>query len=136
MIQRMRSKRIFRITAIVILLLLTLSIAFVYVNDRAGGLSDQRMSKAMGMSDTLHIPVGKSPEKAIQKFRTNGESSQIIHQEPVDGGMILFTHRTSQENNSNLQVEYARKILFGWKWVWGGGGLGTNNLVCVLALVS
>ncbi|MGC5772112.1 hypothetical protein J4O75_07145 [Paenibacillus pabuli] len=119
--QKMRSKRIIRFTAIVVLLLLILATAFVYVNDRAGGLSDWRMSKAMGMRETIHIPIGKTSAEAIQKFRGNDDSLQIIHQEPVNGGMILFTHRTSQENNSNLQVEYARKILFGWKWVWGGG---------------
>lgn len=117
----MRSKRIIRITAILILLLLISCIAFVYVNDRPGGLADRRMSKAMGMSGTMHIPIGKTAEEAIQKFRGKVDSFHIIHQEPVDGGIILFKQKSSQENNSNLQMEYARKIIFGWKWAWGGG---------------
>lgn len=117
----MRSKRIIRITAILILLLLISCIAFVYVNDRPGGLADRRMSKAMGMSETMHIPIGKTAEEAIQKFRGKVDSFHIIHQEPVDGGIILFKQKSSQENNSNLQMEYARKIIFGWKWAWGGG---------------
>ncbi|MFJ2043104.1 hypothetical protein ACIOBL_05835 [Paenibacillus taichungensis] len=118
---KMRRKRIIRITAIVILLLLITCIAFVYVNDRPGGLADRRMSKAMGMSETMHIPIGKTAEEAIRKFRNNDDSLQIIHQEPVDGGIILFKQKTGQENNSNLQMDYARKIIFGWKWAWGGG---------------
>ncbi|WP_405156843.1 hypothetical protein [Paenibacillus sp. FSL K6-0108] len=117
----MRSKRIIRITAIVILFLLISCIALVYVNDRPGGLADRRMSKAMGMSETIHIPIGKTAEEAIQKFRGKDNSFHIIHQEPVDGGIILFKQKSSQENNSNLQMEYARKIVFGWKWAWGGG---------------
>lgn len=119
--QTMRSKRSIRITAIVILLFLILCIAFIYVNDKAGGLSDWRMSKAMGMSETMHIPIGKTPEEAIERFRGHNDSLQIIHQEPVDGGMVLFKQKTSQANSSNLQMEYARKIVFGWKWAWGGG---------------
>jgi hypothetical protein len=121
MMPKMRSKRIIRITAILILLLLISCIAFVYVNDRPGGLADRRMSKAMGMSGTMHIPIGKTAEEAIQKFRGKVDSFHIIHQEPVDGGIILFKQKSSQENNSNLQMEYARKIIFGWKWAWGGG---------------
>ncbi|MFE6073975.1 hypothetical protein ACFVQB_05775 [Paenibacillus sp. NPDC057886] len=119
--RKMRSKRIIQITAIVILLLLISCIVFVYVNDRPGGLADRRMSKAMGMSETIHIPIGNTAEEAIQKFRSKDDSLQIIHQEPIDGGMILFKQKVGQKSNSNLQMEYARKIIFGWKWAWGGG---------------
>ncbi|WP_338594611.1 hypothetical protein V6669_14595 [Paenibacillus sp. Y5S-9] len=33
----------------------------------------------------------------------------------------MFTQKKDRENNSNLQMEYTRKNIFGWKWVWGGG---------------
>ncbi|MGG4128455.1 hypothetical protein ABEW19_09300 [Paenibacillus illinoisensis] len=95
-------------------------LTYVYLNDRPGGFSDQRMSKLLGVDETIHIPIGKTPESAIQKFRTEQLSSQIIHEEPVEGGMIVFTQRASSES-SNLQMEYARKRILGWKWGWGGG---------------
>lgn len=86
---KMRSKRIIRITALIILLLLISCIAFVYVNDRPGGLADRRMSKAMGMSETIHIPIGKTAEESIQKFRGKDDSLQIIYQEPVDRKSVV-----------------------------------------------
>lgn len=91
--QTMRSKRSKRRITVIALLLFLLCIAFIYVNDKAGGLSDWRMSKAMGMSGTIHIPIGKTPEEAIERFRGHNDSLQIIHQEPVDGGMVLFNKK-------------------------------------------
>ncbi|WP_337031830.1 hypothetical protein [Paenibacillus illinoisensis] len=38
----------------------------------------------------------------------------------MEGGMIVFTQRASTEY-SNLQIEFVRKRIFGWKWGWGGG---------------
>ncbi|MCL6604830.1 MAG: hypothetical protein K6T94_18360 [Paenibacillus sp.] len=94
--------------------------ASVYTYDRPGGLSDWRMSQNMGMAGTIHIPLGETPEDAIQQFR-NFMGMEVIHREPVDSGMLLFFKKNNQEENINLQVEYARKTWLGWKWGWGGG---------------
>ncbi|MET3942279.1 hypothetical protein ABIC22_005091 [Paenibacillus sp. PvP094] len=117
---KLQIKRLIGICLAVVILLISALLTYVYLNDRPGGFSDQRMSKLLGVDETIHIPIGKTPESAIQKFRTEQLSSQIIHEEPVEGGMILFTQRASSES-SNLQMEYARKRILGWKWGWGGG---------------
>lgn len=116
-----RNRRILLITAMVILLSPLSILAYMYMNERAGGLADQRISKVWGLSEPIHIPIANSPERAVQEFRGEFYTPQFIHQEAVDGGMILFTHKKGRENNSNLQMEYTRKNIFGWKWVWGGG---------------
>ncbi|MDQ0194386.1 hypothetical protein [Paenibacillus wynnii] len=92
--------------------------AIVYMYDRPGGLLDQRMSQAMGQNNTIHIPLGKTPEEAIQRFRRS-PMINVIHREPVEGGVLLFMKRNKQEV-SNLQLEYVRKTWLGWKWGWGG----------------
>lgn len=116
-----RNRRILLITAMVILLSPLSILAYMYMNERAGGLADQRISKVWGLNEPIHIPIANSPQGAVQEFRGESYTSQFIHQEAVDGGMILFTHKKGRENNSNLQMEYTRKNIFGWKWVWGGG---------------
>lgn len=115
-----KHKRIVWITTTLILFSAALFYVLVFVNDKPGGLSDRRMSHAMGLSDTIHIPLGETPEDAIQQFR-GFQSRQVIHREPVDGGILLFMKRFNQDDASNLQVEYVRKTWLGWKWVWGGG---------------
>lgn len=115
-----KHKRIVWITTTLILFSAVLFYTLVFVNDRPGGLSDRRMSHAMGLNGTIHIPLGKTPEDAIQQFR-GFPSMQVIHQEPVEGGILLFMKRFNQEDANNLQVEYVRKTWLGWKWVWGGG---------------
>ena len=78
--------------------------AYIYVKESPGGLADRMMSKALGMQDSiLRIPNASTPEEAVEQFRGPSEATQIVHQEPVDGGMILFTHRTNTETSSNLQ---------------------------------
>ncbi|MFX3649783.1 MAG: hypothetical protein ACE3K2_10185 [Paenibacillus sp.] len=105
-----------------VILLTPLSVlTYMYMNEIAGGLADQRISKVWELREPVHIPIANSPERAVQEFRGEFYTSQFIHQEAVDGGMILFTQKKGRENNSNLQMEYTRKNLFGWKWVWGGG---------------
>ncbi|WP_342555945.1 hypothetical protein [Paenibacillus sp. FSL R7-0652] len=102
--------------------------AYIYVKESPGGLADRMMSKALGMQDSiLRIPNASTPEEALEQFRGPSEATQIVHQEPVDGGMILFAQRTNSETSSNLQLEYVRKNWFGWKWVWGGG-YGTDEI--------
>lgn len=91
----------------------------MFLNERPGGFSDRRMSKALGMTSSLKIPLGKTPEETV--FRGNVTPYRVIHQEPVEEGVLIFMNRPEKENTNNLQVEYVRKTLFGWKWVWGGG---------------
>lgn len=120
-----RYKRLFWIPAGVILGI-ALLYALAFVNDTPGGLSDWRMSQAIGLNETIRIPLGKSPEDAIQQFRQL-PSMSIIHQEPVEGGLLLFIKRFNEPDRNDLQVEYVRKTWLGWKWVYGGGyGIGRN----------
>lgn len=119
-----RYKRLIWMISIVFLCVI-LFVFIMYLNERPGGFSDRRMSKALGMTGSLHIPLGKTPEEAV--FRGNVTPYRVIHQEPVDEGVIIFMNRPEKENTNNLQVEYVRKTLFGWKWVWGGG-FGTTTV--------
>jgi hypothetical protein len=97
----------------------------MYIKEKPGGLADRTLSKAMGLDETMSIPIGSTPEDAVQQFRESTSNTRLVHQEPVDDGMILFTQRKNSEAASNLQLEYVRKNSFGWKWVWGGGyGIG------------
>jgi len=70
------------------------------------------MAHAMGLSGTIHIPLSKTPDDAVQQFR-GLPSMQVIHREPVEGGILLFVKRFNEEDASNLQVEYARKTWLG-----------------------
>ncbi|WP_150275120.1 hypothetical protein [Paenibacillus tepidiphilus] len=91
-----------------------------YVNDMPGGLLDRRMSRALGQEVTLRIPLARTPEEALQKFR-NFTTMQIVHEEPVKGGKLLFIKRFYESEGDDLQVEYVRRTWLGWKWAWGGG---------------
>lgn len=117
---QVKHKRIIGITALLMLLSTILFYAIIYMMERPGGLSDRRMSRALGQKVTLHIPLGKTPDKAVERFR-GPSSMEVIHREPVKGGNLLFMRRYNQTDSSNLQVEYVRKTWIGWKWVWGGG---------------
>jgi hypothetical protein len=122
-----RKKRLVWITTGVIFASAILLYALAFVNDTPGGLSDWRMSHAMGLNGTNRIPLGKTPEDAIQQFR-HFPSMQVIHREPVEGGILLFIKRFYEQEGSDLQVEYVRKTWLGWKWAWGGGyGIGGSK---------
>ncbi|MGD8191507.1 hypothetical protein ACQCN2_16110 [Brevibacillus ginsengisoli] len=122
-----KQKRLIWITTGVIVVTAILLYGLVLINDTAGGLSDWRMSHAMGLNETIRIPLGKTPEDAIQQFR-HFPSIDVIHREPVKEGILLFIKRDYQQESTNLQVEYARKTWLGWKWGWGGGyGMGLNK---------
>ncbi|MNC19259.1 hypothetical protein D3C75_671880 [compost metagenome] len=117
-------KRSMWISAGIIAVFALLLVAFLVVKDFPGSYSDWRLSRALGLQDTLRIPLEKTPEAAVQQFRHTPDA-QIIHRERVKGGMVLFLKRPVQKDGNNLQVEYVRKTWFGWKWVWGGGyGIG------------
>ncbi|MDT0122793.1 hypothetical protein Q9R46_09080 [Paenibacillus sp. RRE4] len=114
------------VATIALLLLTVVSVyTYMYIKEKPGGLADQTLSKAMGLDETMSIPIGNTPEDAVQQFRNATPNVRAVHQEPVDDGMILFTQRSNSEASSNMQLEYVRKNSFGWKWVWGGGyGIG------------
>jgi len=75
-----RNRRILLITALVILLSPLSVLTYMYMNERAGRLADQRISKVWGLSEPIHIPVANSPERAVQEFRGEFYTSQFLHQ--------------------------------------------------------
>jgi hypothetical protein len=104
-----------------------------YLNEMPGGYADWRMSKAIGLEGTNKIPLGRTPEEALQKLR-HYPFMQIVHEEPVNGGTLLFIKRYYQKDGTDLEIEYLRKTWFGWKWTWGGmfgsgGNLGGTKSV-------
>lgn len=104
---RVKPKSLVWITAILLLSsILVYLLAFIY--EKPGGISDRLLSQAMGLNGTIRIPIGKTPEDALQRFRDN-QSSHIIHRESLDGGMLLFLKRFNQDKSTHLQVEYIRK---------------------------
>ncbi len=110
-----------------VLICLVLFVASVYAYEVPGGIADWRFSRVTGLSGTLSIPTGRTPEEAVQKFRNT--SMQVIHRESIDGGVLLFLKRYEQkEGSTNLQIEFVRKTWLGWKWVMGGGyGLSSGS---------
>ncbi|MCZ8515788.1 hypothetical protein O9H85_25925 [Paenibacillus filicis] len=113
------------IGAIIIGMVLLFAISMA--DELPGGFADWRMSHAIGLNETIRIPLGRTPDEAVQKFR-HFPFMQVIHREPLEGGVLLFIKRFTGQEGSDLQVEYVRKAWFGWKWVWGGGyGIGGNK---------
>ncbi|WP_336787560.1 hypothetical protein [Paenibacillus sp. MMO-177] len=94
-------------------------IGLVYANDRPGGIADWRYSREAGYPGTVKIPLGDTPEEAVRKFR-NEARTHIIYREPVAGGTLLFNKLNGQKEGNNLGIEFVRKTLLGWKWVYGG----------------
>lgn len=121
-----RSKKSFLTAAGVGLVCFIILLTLSYLNEMPGGFADQRMSQAIGLEGSNKIPLGRTPEEAIQKLR-NYTSMQIIHKEPVDGGTLLFIKRAYQKDGTDLEIDYLRKTWLGWKWTWGGMfGFGGN----------
>ncbi|QYR21851.1 hypothetical protein KZ483_02065 [Paenibacillus sp. sptzw28] len=109
--------------AVMACIIMIMALAAAY--EMPGGPADQRLSRAAGLEQTLRIPIGRTPEEAVQKFR-HFPFMRVIHQEPVDGGVLLFIKRYYQKSGTDLQVEYVRKMWLGWKWAYGGG-YGTSG---------
>lgn len=63
----------------------------------------------------------KTIEGAIEK--TGRRGSNIIYQEKVNGGVVVFTKRITGDA-STIDSGYLKKGLLGWKWIWGGGFSG------------
>jgi hypothetical protein len=116
----MKHKRRLGIAAGAILASVVLLYVLLYMYERPGGWSDQRMSQALKLDQSIQIPLGTSPEDAVRLFR-NFSYIQVLHQESAARGMLVFYTRADQKDGSDLQVEYVRKTWLGWKWVWGGG---------------
>lgn len=113
-----------RITAVV-MALLVLSISFVVLYELPGGIADRRNSHAIGIEGTLRIPLGKTPEEAVEKFR-GSPITQVVHREKTEDGMLLFIGESKPSSSRGLRVEYVRDTWLGWKWVWGGS-YGTST---------
>ncbi|WP_454191319.1 hypothetical protein [Paenibacillus sp. Marseille-Q7038] len=126
-------KRYKRLIWIITIVLLSVLLFFImFLNDRPGGFSDYRTSKALGMTSSIKIPLGKTPEEAVQKFRGNDSPNRVIYQETVEEGVLVFTNHPEKEDTTNLQVEFVRKAGLGWKWVWGGGfGSSKSNAALI-----
>ncbi|WP_160031598.1 hypothetical protein [Paenibacillus sp. An7] len=130
-------KRYKRLIWIITLVLFSILLYFLilFLNDRPGGFSDYRTSKALGMTSSIKIPLGKTPEEAVQKFRGDDSPNRVIYQEPVEEGVLVFMNHPEEEDTTNLQVEFVRKAKIGWKWVWGAG-FGTSKSNAALIYMS
>ncbi|MEK3715938.1 hypothetical protein [Paenibacillus sp. FSL R7-0333] len=116
----MKTTRRWGMAAGVILASVAVLYLLLYMYERPGGWSDQRMSRSLGMNQSLQIPLGSSPEEAVRLFRES-DSMTVVHEETVGRGKLVFLTRSGDQDRSNLQVEYVRKTWIGWKWVWGAG---------------
>jgi hypothetical protein len=117
--ERKRTKKSLWTTAGSILVSLMIFFTLAYVKEMPGGYEDWRTSQAIGMEGKSKIPLGRTPEEAVQKLQHN-TSMQFIHKEPVKGGTLLFIKRYVHKDGTDLGIEYLRKTWFGWKWTWGG----------------
>ncbi|GLX69933.1 hypothetical protein [Paenibacillus glycanilyticus] len=103
----------------ILLACLILFAGLVYAYDKPGGIADWRYSRAAGLEGTIQIPIGKTPEEAVQKFRSSS-NLQIVHKESLHGGDLLF-YKQNGIKDENLGIEFVHKTWMGWKWVMGGG---------------
>lgn len=118
-------KRIPRYALIIGMLLVVLILAYatIYAIEKPGGIADWRLSKRIGLTETLRIPLGHTSEEAIQQFRglSYENKYKTILREPIHGGVLQFSKRLQDHGGTDLQVEIARKAWLGWKWASGGG---------------
>jgi hypothetical protein len=118
-------KRMPRYTLLTGILILVLILVYptIYMIEKPGGIADWRLSKAMGLTETLRIPLGETPEEAIKRFRGSSieDKYKTILRKPVHGGILQFSKRRQEHSGTDLKVEVARKSWLGWKWASGGG---------------
>ncbi|MEK0312378.1 hypothetical protein [Cohnella sp. 56] len=103
-----------------VLALVMLLIGLAYAYEAPGGIADRHQAHAMGLTGTIRIPLGRTPEEAVEKFRNFGYM-RVVHREAVDGGMLLFVKRDLKQDSTDLQIEFVRHTWLGWKWGMGGG---------------
>ena len=58
--------------------------------------------------------------------RSGRRGSQVINQEKVNDGVVVFTKRMTGKSNT-IDAGYVKKGLLGWKWIWGGGFSGCSG---------
>lgn len=124
MIRRIRTRWLGICTSV--LAVLVLVVGAIYAYDSPGGIADWRFSRAIGNKGIMQIPIGKTPDEAVQKFRRIA-NNHVIHQEKIDGGAILFYKNNEHQEGSDLQIEIVHHTWLGWKWVWGGGYSRSNG---------
>jgi hypothetical protein len=118
-----------------VLVSLIILFTLAYVNEMPGGYADWRMSQDIGLRGTNKIPLGRTPEEAIQKLR-HYASMQIIHEEPVNGGTLVFIKHYYQKDGNDLEIDYIRKTWLGWKWTWGGMFGNGGNMGITKSMLS
>jgi hypothetical protein len=107
----------------VLVVVLILAYSTIYVIEKPGGIADWRLSKAMGQTETLRIPLERTSQEAIRQFRGSfiEDKYKIILRVPIHRGVLQFSKRLQDNNGSDLKVEIAKKAWLGWKWASGGG---------------
>ncbi|MCM3337650.1 hypothetical protein M3650_03085 [Paenibacillus sp. MER TA 81-3] len=65
---------------------------------------------------------------AIEKVRGDAYVGYIIHEQPVEGGVVVFFLRNATGNKaaSAVSTEYVKKTSSGWKWGYGGSFSASN----------
>lgn len=66
----------------------------------------------------------KTIEEALEKAGRRG--SDIIYQEKVNGGEVVFTKRITGDAYT-IDSGYVKNGLLGWRWIWGGGFSGCSG---------
>ncbi|GBG09308.1 hypothetical protein PAT3040_03952 [Paenibacillus agaridevorans] len=114
------SRRLWFIGPIAAIVALFLMATMVYIYEKPGGLADWRYSRATGLKETIRIPIGRTPEEAVQKFRDSNKT--VVHKEFLNGGALLFLEGFKEKGRTGLQLEFVRETwIGGWKWEMGGG---------------
>lgn len=71
-------------------------------------------------NSSFYGQYSKSDYDAVRKARGEHYIHQVLHQEPIDGGIVIFYLHRTNERDSVLAADYIKHTLFGWKWVYGG----------------
>lgn len=110
---------------------LILAYSTIYVIEKPGGIADWGLSKAMGLTETLRIPLERTSEEAIRQFRGsfNEDKYKVIFRKHVHEGVLQFSKRLQDHSGTDLKVEIAKKSWLGWKWASGGGySIGADKM--------
>jgi hypothetical protein len=68
----------------------------------------------------------KSIVEAIEKARGDNYVNYIIHQQPVNNGMMVFFLRNFNDGQIQVSSGFVKKTRQGWKWSYGGSFGATN----------
>lgn len=64
---------------------------------------------------------------AIDKARGDNHVNYIIHQHPVNNGVVVFFLREFDDGQIHVASEFVKKTWKGWKWGYGGS-FGSSNI--------